>query len=112
MRTIIKIVILFLLITGLSTVLINFFNIEYGSLNIDTYDVIWVDYNQENFSNWVPVAQTNGPYYGAANQEIIFNGSTSLDHEGTIESYEWNLGDGTIKTGVKNTFFLLEKSWF
>jgi hypothetical protein len=81
----------------------GFFNIEYGSLNIDKYSVIWVDYNQENYSNWVPVPQTNGPYHGAANQEIIFNGSTSLDHEGTIESYVWNLGDGTTKTGVTVT---------
>ena len=80
----------------------GYFNLEYGSLNIDTH-VIWVDYNQENFSNWVPVPQTNGPYQGAVNQEIIFNGSLSLDHEGTIESYVWNLGDGTIKTGVTIT---------
>lgn len=80
----------------------GYFNIEYGSLNIDS-QVIWVDYNQENFSNWAPVAQTNGPYHGAANQEIIFNGDTSLDHEGIIESYVWNLGDGTIKTGVTIT---------
>ena len=36
MRTIIKIVILFLLITGLSTVLINFFNIEYGNTDFWT----------------------------------------------------------------------------
>ena len=81
----------------------GFFNIEYGSLNIDSSSIVWVDYNQENFSNWVPVPQTNGPYQGAVNQEIIFNGSTSLDHEGTIESYVWNLGDGTIKTGVTIT---------
>jgi len=80
----------------------GYFNIEYGSLNIDSH-VIWVDYNQENFSNWVPVPQTNGPYHRAANQEIIFNGTTSLDHEGTIESYMWNLGDGTTKTGVTVT---------
>jgi hypothetical protein len=78
----------------------GFFNIEYGSLNIDSSSIVWVDYNQENFSNWVPVAQTNGPYHGAVNQEIIFNGSTSLDHEGTIESYVWNLGDGTNITGA------------
>ena len=81
----------------------GYFNIEYGSLNIDKYSVIWVDYNQKNFSNWVPVARTNGPYHGTANQEIIFNGSTSLDHEGIIESYVWTLGDGTTKTGATVT---------
>jgi len=84
----------------------GYFNIEYGSLNIDNTDINWVEYNQENYSNWVPVAQTNGPYQGAVNQEIIFNGSTSLDHEGTIASYVWNLGDGTTITGatVTHTF--------
>ncbi|MBE3121052.1 MAG: PKD domain-containing protein [Thermoplasmata archaeon] len=81
----------------------GYFNIEYGSLNIDNTDINWVEYNQENYSNWVPVAQTNGPYQEAVNQEIIFNGSTSLDHEGTIESYVWDLGDGTTKTGVTIT---------
>jgi len=81
----------------------GYFNIEYGSLNIDNTDINWVEYNPENYSNWVPVAQTNGPYQGAVNQEIIFNGSTSLDHEGTIESYVWNLGDGTIITGATVT---------
>jgi C1A family cysteine protease len=78
----------------------GFFNIEYASLNIDKAEIDSVEYNPENYSNWVPVAQTNGPYQGAVNQEIIFNGSTSLDHEGTIESYVWNLGDGTITTGA------------
>jgi len=33
MRTILKIVILFLLITGLSTVLMNFFDVQYGNIN-------------------------------------------------------------------------------
>jgi C1A family cysteine protease/PKD repeat protein len=78
----------------------GFFNIEYGSLNIDNAEIDWVDYNPDNYSNWMPVAQIDGPYQGAVNQEIIFNGSSSLDHEGTIESYEWNLGDGTTKIGA------------
>jgi C1A family cysteine protease len=77
----------------------GYFNIEYGSLNIDNAGIISVDYNSKNYSNWMPVAQTNGPYQGAVNQEIIFNGNTSLDHEGTIESYVWNFGDGAAKNG-------------
>lgn len=36
MRTIIKIVILFLLITGLSTVLMNFFDVQYGNTDFWT----------------------------------------------------------------------------
>jgi C1A family cysteine protease len=78
----------------------GYFNIEYGSLNIDNTDINWVDYNQENNSNWVPVAHTNGPYQGTMNQGIMLNGSASFDHEGSIESYAWDLGDGTIQTGA------------
>jgi hypothetical protein len=81
----------------------GYFNIEYGSLNIDSVDIDWVEYNPENYSNWMPVPQTNGPYQGAVNQDIIFNGNKSLDHEGSIESYVWNFGDGTTKTGVTVT---------
>jgi hypothetical protein len=87
----------------------GYFNIEYGSLNIDSVEIDWVEYNQENFSNWMPVPQTNGPYHGSANQEIIFNGSKSLDHEGTIESYVWNLGDGTVKNGIAITHSYINK---
>jgi PKD repeat protein len=87
----------------------GFFNLEYGSLNIDSIDNEWVDYNPANYSNWMPVPQTNGPYHGAVNQEIIFNGSKSLDHEGSIKSYVWDLGDGTIKTGVTVTHSYVSK---
>lgn len=78
----------------------GYFNIEYGSLNIDKAEIDWVDYNPENFSNWVPIPQTNGPYQGPINQQINFNGSASFDHEGTILSYQWDLGDGTNATGA------------
>jgi PKD repeat protein len=72
----------------------GFFNIEYGSLKIDTTDIDWVDYNPANFSNWPPVARANGPYYNTT----IFDGSTSFDHEGTITTYRWDFGDGTTAT--------------
>ncbi len=78
----------------------GYFNIEYGSLNIDSTDIDWVEYNQENYSNWVPVAHTNGPYQGSVNEAIPFNGSSSFDHEGIIISYQWDFGDGTILPGA------------
>ncbi|MBE3136739.1 MAG: PKD domain-containing protein [Thermoplasmata archaeon] len=81
----------------------GYFNIEYGSLNIDRTDINWVDYNPENYSNWVPVAQINGVSQGHVNQAMVFNGSNSFDHEGTIVSYGWDLGDGTTATGITVT---------
>jgi C1A family cysteine protease len=78
----------------------GFFNIEYGSLNIDSKDINWVEYTPENYSNWMPVAIINTTTQAHINQEIILNGSNSFDHEGSIISYEWNLGDGTTTTGA------------
>ncbi|PNX48544.1 MAG: hypothetical protein BV456_09685 [Thermoplasmata archaeon M8B2D] len=78
----------------------GFFNIEYGSLNIDSSAITWVDYNQEDYRNWAPVAQINGSTQGHTNQELTFDGSNSFDHEGRIVKYGWDLGDGTSETGV------------
>ena len=77
----------------------GFFNLEYGSLNIDKTDINWVDYNTENFSNWVPVAHINTSTTG----QTLFDGSESFDHEGIIVSYAWDFGDGTTATGVNAT---------
>jgi C1A family cysteine protease len=78
----------------------GFFNIEYGSLTIDSSEIDWAEYNPENYSNWVPVAQINGPIQGQANQAMMFNGSNSFDHEGSVVTYDWDFGDGTTETGV------------
>ena len=75
----------------------GFFNLEYGSLNIDSDDINWADYNKENFSNWPPVAHIS------TQGETMFDGSESFDHEGTIVSYAWDLGDGSTATGVTAT---------
>lgn len=81
----------------------GFFNIEYGSLNIDTVDINWVEYHAENYSNWIPVARINGPTQGQSNEAMTFDGSESLDHEGSIVSYDWDFGDGASGTGVTVT---------
>jgi C1A family cysteine protease len=81
----------------------GFFNIEYGSLNIDQSSITWVDYNATSPVNWVPVAQINGSSQGQTNQEMMFDGSGSFDHEGSIVAYEWDFGDGTTATGVTVT---------
>lgn len=81
----------------------GFFNIEYGSLNIDSKDVNWVEYHAFNFSNWKPVAVITGPTEGQTNQELVFDGSNSIDHEGSIVAYDWELGDGTTAAGATVT---------
>jgi hypothetical protein len=75
----------------------GFFNLEYGSLNIDKTDINWVDYGPENFSNWVPIARIN------TSDQTHFDGSGSFDHEGSIVSYAWDFGDGTTATGATVT---------
>ena len=75
----------------------GFFNLEYGSLNIDKADINWVEYNQENYSNWAPVARIN------ISSQTMFDGSGSFDHEGTIGSYLWDFGDGATATETTTT---------
>ncbi|MCX6662203.1 MAG: PKD domain-containing protein, partial [Euryarchaeota archaeon] len=79
----------------------GFFNLEYGSLNIDKTDINWVDYNPENYSNWVPVAHIH--INTSAIGQTFFDGSGSFDHEGSIVSYAWDFGDGTTATEVTTT---------
>lgn len=77
----------------------GFFNIEYGSLNIDSADIDWVEYHTVNFSNWMPVAHINT----STQVQTQFDGSGSFDHEGAIVSYEWDFGDGATATGATAT---------
>jgi len=71
----------------------GFFNIEYGSLHIDDYSIVWVDYDK-NAYDWPPVAEAGGPYTGGVGEEIVFDGSKSTDDEGKIVSWHWDFGDG------------------
>jgi len=78
----------------------GFFNIEYGSLRIDSTDIIWVDYNPDVVVNWMPTADAGGIYYGDVGYEIMFDASESFDHEGEIVSYLWDFGDGYNDYGI------------
>jgi hypothetical protein len=75
----------------------GFFNLEYGSLNIDKTDINWVDYDPANYSNWMPVACIN------TSDQTHFDGSGSFDHEGSIVLYSWDFGDGATATGMTAT---------
>ena len=80
----------------------GFFNIAYGSLNIDRFAVIWADYDPDSF-NWPPIADSDGSYGAYPLQEITFDGSGSYGLEGDIVEYFWDFGDGTNSTGVTTT---------
>ncbi len=73
----------------------GFFNIEYGSLNIDSNSVAWVEYNPEDY-NWPPSTKINGPYYGLTNEAIQFNGGAV--GENPPFTYLWDFGDGSTST--------------
>jgi hypothetical protein len=83
----------------------GFFNIEYGSLGINNFEITEVDYDPDDF-DWAPNANAGGPYYGSIGTPITFDASKSVDPEGSIVSYEWDFGDGTTAEGsiVDHTF--------
>jgi len=86
----------------------GFFNIEYGSLNVDDSKVVYVIYDPDSY-NWPPVANTDGPYYGSVGEEITLNADASFDVEGEIISYNWDLGEGTVLDGEIVTHIYSEK---
>jgi PKD repeat protein len=50
--------------------------------------------------NAPPVADAGGEYNGTAGIAVDFDGSGSSDPDGTIDSYDWDFGDGNTSVGV------------
>ena len=47
--------------------------------------------SEDGITNYLPIADANGPYTGQEGSPISFNGTASYDPDGTIVSYEWDL---------------------
>ena len=69
----------------------GFFNIEYGSLLIDSIQICWVDYNPEDYE-WHPVVKVEGPFYGLTNEPVQF--SASVNGEVPPYTFQWDFGNG------------------
>jgi len=55
------------------------------------------------FVNDRPIANAGKDHHVSAKQTIVFDASASMDSDGKIIFYEWQLGDGTILNGKKVT---------
>lgn len=73
---------------------VYFYNINLNIFSSDENGETPID------ENLLPIADAGGPYYGHVNSTIAFDASASTDPDGQINLYEWDLGDGSIKTGI------------
>lgn len=80
----------------------GYFNIAYGSLNIDKLSITWADYDPDSF-DWPPIADTGGPYGVYLGQQLTFDASESVGVEGEIVDYYWDFGDGANQYGITTT---------
>jgi len=54
--------------------------------------------------NQPPVSVPGGPYTGTTGTPVAFNGSGSYDPDGTIVSYTWEFGDGSLGNGATPSY--------
>ncbi len=67
--------------------------------DIEDTDIITVTIIAIEEPNKVPLADAGGPYTVTSGEELIFDGSESLDLDGEIIEYSWDFGDGSTGTG-------------
>jgi PKD repeat protein len=60
----------------------------------DNYGAVGRATTTVTVSNHPPAANAGGPYTGAVNANIQFNGTASTDPDGTVAAYHWDFADG------------------
>jgi PKD repeat protein len=51
-------------------------------------------------TNQPPIANAGGPYTGVVGQPVQFDGSKSIDLDGTIAAWRWDFGDGQVRNAT------------
>ena len=64
--------------------------------------------NGNKSPNNKPVADAGGPYLGYLNESINFDGSRSYDVDRDIVSYNWDLGNNDVVTGISPEYIYSE----
>ncbi len=62
--------------------------------------------------NAPPVPMISAPTTGESHKEIVFDGNGSVDPDGEITSYRWDMGDGTILAGPLVSHIYMEQKDF
>lgn len=83
----------------------GFFNIEYGSMNINYY-MAWPEYDPDSF-NCPPVADAGGFYQGSTGDAVALDGSGCMDPEGSPIHYSWDFGDGTVVEEMSPSYIFM-----
>lgn len=79
----------------------GFFNLEYYGLYFGMY-YAEASYDPDSV-NWAPIADPGELYVAEVDEVITFDGSQSIDPEGTIDTFEWDFGDNTTGYGPSPT---------